>query len=233
VLRGVRVHSMKPLFALAAAVLALAGPADACSLRSWDSNDLVENTPVVSANGRFLAVVRWWPEIPDFTSERAGKVMHLDDPPVYDFEGNQVFEAAPRPEFVTAALYDSRRSLIREVAIKQDSFSDVLVSDSGQYLVAYRYFGGGGCYPEAEGLDPLLMIIRGDGARVATIRLRDAVTPWDVQQMNMSHGRVQFALRHESDRREVVVLSINGVERRVDVETGALLDEVREIYPRS
>jgi len=47
-------------FALAALLILLgASPVAACSMRNLDPNDLVENTPVYSANGRFCVVVRW------------------------------------------------------------------------------------------------------------------------------------------------------------------------------
>jgi len=223
---------MKSRVAVAVLLVSLAANAGACSMRNWDPNDLIENTPVMSANGRYTAVVRWWPDIPDFKSERAGKVLHFDDPPTYDVEGNEFFESAPRPELVTTALYESG-VLLHEFAIKQDSFTTVLVPDSGRYLVAYRSFGGGGCYPRAEETDPLLTIYTRDGAQVATVHVNDVLTSWDVQQMNSGFHRFAVSTRSESDRHEVVVVSIDDrIERRIDLPTGALLDPKNDIYPK-
>jgi hypothetical protein len=72
-----------------------------------------------------------------------------------------------------------------------------------------------------------------DGARVAQVNAGDAVEPFDLEHWSFS---VDFALRTESDGREVVVMSVPLKDRsetfRIDVATGALLDERRPIFPR-
>jgi hypothetical protein len=65
---------------IALLIVLLAQPVLACSMQSYDANDLVENEPEWSANGRFAVVVRWFEGIPDFKSERAGKVFGFDNP---------------------------------------------------------------------------------------------------------------------------------------------------------
>src|SRR5438552_2339016 len=102
-------------------------------MRGWEPNDLVENTPVFSANGRFCIVVRWYPTA-DFTSERAGKVFGLDEPDTGEEESPR--EVKPAPTTVVSALYENvrgSRQLISEITLDNQSAHEVLVlvSDSG------------------------------------------------------------------------------------------------------
>lgn len=56
--------------------------------------------------------------------------------------------------------------------------------------------------------------------------LGDVFVPYDITRLS----RLNFALRAERAR-EVVVVSFKEGERRIDVTTGALLDEKRAIFP--
>src|SRR5947207_11762248 len=98
----------------------------ACSAKNWDPSELVENTPVYSANGRFCVVVRWYPGVADFKSARAGDIADA---------------VAADEKSLTAAFYEGRR-LVAEIAIDRGLFGDVLVADSGRYLVVVRGLGG-------------------------------------------------------------------------------------------
>ena len=194
--------------------------AGACTAKSWQPDELVENTPEVSANGRFTAIVRWHPSIPDFGSERADKALRGPDDEV--------------PQTVVAALYEGRRP-IAEVPLNARTTGYVLVSDSGRFLVAVDRGGPCGALPPRDA--PVVTIYKTDGAIVATSTLADLLSPSDVAQMPFAGGDIDGAsLRQESDGREVVVLTFTGrqtkdVERRIEVATGALLDEPVDIYP--
>jgi TonB family protein len=221
-------------------LLAAAPRGAACSGRTWDPNELVENESASSANGRFVAVIRRYAAVPDFTSERAGKVFRMD--PEY--------EDAPLPPLqktFTVALYESGvqgRRRIAEIPILVDEIDQVLVPDSGRYLVAVRNLRhGGGCSSWGTPADPFVSVFRIDGTRVGALSAGDIITPSDIQQMNFSsaYGPVSLGLKRESDAREVVVVSIpapsrdgkslRSEERRIDLATVALLDEKRSVLP--
>ena len=215
-------------------IVLLAQPVFACSGRTYDENELIENKPVWSANGRFAAVVRQFESIPDFKSERAGKVLGLDNP-VDDENRPEVVLS----DVVTTALYESGprgRALIREIPIEDASLGDVLVSDSGRYVVAVQR--GRPCRSGLSKGDPLISVYASNGARGASLKVEDVFEPYDL--MRLSRYDVSFALRHESEAREVVVVSIlievkgsdaHFEERLVDVATGELLGGKRPIFP--
>lgn len=222
-------------FALAALLLLLcASPVAACSIKTLDPNDLVENTPVYSANGRFCVVVRWQEGLADFTNQLAGTFFHMGDPAPPD--------VAPR-KTVIAALYESgtkSRRLIAEIPLDIEKTGDVLVSDSGRYFIV-RSPASRGCYPGTFEGDTLVTIYDAEGYRVGALKVEDVFTPSDVLQLSLGHVVPDYQLRHESQDQEVVVLSVpvprtegnepRYEERRIDVATAALLDSRRDIYP--
>src|SRR5258707_1160651 len=130
---------------VAAACVLLLFPAlevTACSTGGWNPDDLVQNEPVYSANGRYCAIVRWY-DVADFHSERAGKVFHLD--PEY---GSDEKEPVPAPTHVTVAWYEVTAAgprRIAEVSIPRQ-MTQILLADSGRYLAAVRRIHGGYCY---------------------------------------------------------------------------------------
>lgn len=184
----------------------------------WDPNEVVENTPVYSANGRFCAIVRWNDGIPDFGNRLAGELFNPDAEPEA--------EPAPRSVVVPVGWYESKR-LLTEIPVSVDVINDVLVSDSGRYLVAVNRG-----WPDVDA--PLLTIYKSNGSRVATVNIGDVATRYDITQL---HGvaDVEFALRPVSDTREVIVISFRVspteiAERRVDLTDGTLLDEKRPLF---
>ncbi len=226
-------------------ILFNAGQVAACTMTGWSPDSLVENKPAYSANGRFCVVVRWY-EVPDFTSERAGKVFGLDNG--YPAGEPGAAEKAPPPPrtTVTAALYEfsaKGRKPVTEIPLDVGSVVEgpesVLVADSGRYLVAVRGFRIGPCKYLSNETDPMVTIYEAGGTRVGTLRADDILSNHDLQRLR-SVADIEFKLRHETQEREVVVLSIPGppvrngprsVERRIDVATATLLDEKREIFP--
>jgi|GEM_PF-1278153 len=208
----------------------------ACSLKSWSPDELVTNAPVYSATGRFSAIVRWAEAVADFSSERAGKVFGSDNPPA-DNEWVDDFSMVRKPDpiVVTTAIYESRegrRLLLGTIPLGIATFSDVLVSDSGRYVVAVQTYAG--CDANPRSFDPLVTIYRTNGSPVATIKLGDIANDYAVFRLR-EYLPIEFVLRHESDTREVVAISIpsrfDGDVARVDVATGKLLDEPRPIFP--
>ena len=222
-------------FTVAALLILLsAGQVAACSMRGLDPNDLVENTPVYSANGRFCVVVRWHEGLADFTNQLAGTFFHMDDPAPPD--------AAPR-KTVFAALYESgtkSRRLIAEIPLDIEKTGDVLVPDSGRYLVVHGP-AARGCYVGTREGDTLVTIYAAGGARIGALTVEDVFTPSDVLQISLGHIVPDYKLQHESQDREVVVLSVpvprkegndpRYEERRIDVATAVLLDSRRDFYP--
>jgi hypothetical protein len=201
----------------------------ACTMIGIQPGDRIENVPVYSGNRRFAAVVRHV-DVPDFRSERVPE----------DFDG---FNAAEGP--LVTALYDMtgrRPRRIAELALDR-SVRDtrVLVADSGLYVVTVRFFGGisNNCESPATEATDTVIAIYAPGLRIAAITLADLLTPEDLQRLpfNSERARARFALREESDGREVVVVTIPigrpgspEKERRIDLATGALLDEKRPLY---
>lgn len=209
--------------------------ADACSLKSWEPDELVQNTPVYSANGRFCVVMRWWAGVPDFQSERAGTVLHLDD------ENVAASDEPPR-EVAVAALYEisgTTRRLVAEIPIPDENAGAVLVPDSGRAVVTFRGIDRA-CGRSGEAGDPLVAIYRADGYFVGRLTIGDVLAPYDVVRVpENASGGVQASLRLERNGCEVVVLAIGGpgypeerpVERRVDLQTATLLDEKLPLFP--
>jgi TonB family protein len=215
-------------------ILLGAGPVAACTMTGLGPNDLVENTPVYSANGRFCVVVRWNEGIADFTNQLAGTFFHMDDP--------ERDVPAPR-KTVIAALYESRmksRRLVAEIPLDIETTGDALVPDSGRYLVV-RSPASRGCNPGTYKGDTLVTIYAAEGYRVGALKVEDVFTPSDVLQLSLARVVPNCQLRHESQDQEVVVLSVyvpqqegnerRYEERRIDVATAALLDPRRDIYP--
>lgn len=224
---------------VSALIILAASTAPACSMSPLDPNELIENTPVCSANGRFCVVVRRHP-VPDFTSERAAIVFGMDDPEPID-DGR---EPAPRPEPATTvivALYDvsgRSRVLLREIPMEWDYARDVRVSSSGRYVVGFSTLRTGGCGGWAVAEDALLAVYDSRGPRVAALKVGDLLSPNDI--LKLAGHAIRLELKPESDSREVAVLQIPAPpdgewptfeERRVDLGTGALLDAKRDIYP--
>jgi hypothetical protein len=217
-----------------AVLLALAAErVHACSMRVWERGTFVENTPVVSANGRFTAVVRWYESLPDFTRERAEKLFDFEKAERAEEEDVDDEVRAPR-ETIVAALYEGRR-LLAELPLDARTTGSVLVSDSGRFLVAVDR--GGPCGGHVQAGHTVVTIYGADGTRLTEVAYADLLSPSDAAQVSRGAGDIkEFALRQERDGREVVVVTFEGpqkqeVERRIDVATGALLDERRDIYP--
>jgi protein TonB len=186
----------------------------ACSASWWDPNAIVANTPVYSPNGRFCAIVRRYDGVPDFASRIAG------EPPESD-------ENAPPQTNVTTALYEGR-SLIAEIPIDIHASDYVLVSDSGKYVAGFANVPGtcGG----ADVSEVVIVIYRSDGTPVRSIKLSDlGADDYDAGILRYFDS-LQFQLRPESDTREVIVFSVSGQERRIDLATGELLDPKHEFF---
>ncbi|HET8773760.1 MAG TPA: energy transducer TonB [Thermoanaerobaculia bacterium] len=182
-----------------------------------DPDALVGNEPVFSANGRYAAVVRWHDGVPDFGKARERDLQPRDSTSVD----------------VGWYAVDARgRTLFREIPLERGSFTTVLPSDSGRYLVALQDVHRG-CSTRSDENDPLVTIYGADGALVARVNAGDAFEPFDLKHLSFS---VDFALRTESDGREVVAITVPVKRRsetfRIDVATGALLDGKHPIFPR-
>ena len=220
-----------------------AARAVACSGRAWGPDDLVENQPVYSANGRFCSVVRWSEGLADFTSERAGTLFHLD-PENGENDNPDEKRATPTPRTtVTTGWYESVRDehrRIGEVAFDVGAASDVLVADSGRYLVAVRRINIP-CGSQPGPNDALITIYSADSLRSVVLTASDVLTGGELYGLSLrSLPNIEYTLRHESDVREVLVLTFGPSakdvsrteERRVDLATAALLDEKRDIRPQ-
>jgi hypothetical protein len=224
------------LATFAAFVIFTASSALACSGRTFEPNELIENPTTWSANGRFCVIVRWHPTIADFGSERAGTVYGLDVP-----ERLTETEPRPVPQTVTAAFYELRgrsRVLVAEIPLTpDDAASDVFVSNSGRYVVAVHNLGMRGCTGQPTTEDRFLSIYRIGQTQFSTWKVGDVVSAYDLMQL--SGKLVGVELRGESGDREIVALRIPAPaegdprfeERRIDLATGSLLDPKRDIYP--
>jgi hypothetical protein len=203
---------MRMRTAVVMAILMYGMPALACSARSWSPEDLVENTPVPSANGRYAAIVREH-DVPDFASDLAANVMRED---------------APRPERTEIAVYELEgRRLLGVIALGDGDGREVLVSDSGTAVAVGRSPLCGGALRAS---DVLVSVYRTSGERAGVLRAASAFNEYDLAHLRGVD--VGFELRHESDTREVVVVRAAGAERRVSLEDAAMLDPKTDILPR-
>src|SRR4029079_9522964 len=187
--------TIRRVAAIAVIALVAAQEVVACSGRIWEDNDLVENEPDWSANRRFCAVVRWHEGIADFTSKLAGAFFRMDDDRTNEEIAEDARALVPRPT-VIAALYESQpwgRVRINEIPLDIASVNDVLVSDSGRYLVAVRRLGTGGCTAHATKDDPFVTIYRADGSVIASWKVGDVLEASDLLNVHIS---ATFALRH-------------------------------------
>lgn len=200
---------------LIVAVIFVAGEVFGCSGLAWNPDDLVQNDVTHSANGRFAFIIRWYPHVADFKSERAEKI----------FEHSA---GTPPANTVTVALYDAAHKRIAEFAIERGVIRDVLVADSGRHVVVVHGLGGF-CGAHAIDSDPFLTIYRADGFRVGTLTAGDIFYPHDIERLSSS--AVTWELRAESEERDVVVLKVMEKELRVDVNTAVLLDPKRPFHP--
>jgi hypothetical protein len=184
-----------------------------------------------------MPLVRWQEGIADFTSVQAGVFFHMDNPASAEHD-----DPPPRKTAI-AALYESgtkARRLIAEIPLDINKTGQVLVADSGRFLIV-RGPQTGGCIRSVIAGDTLVTIYDSEGAQKGSLTVDNAFTPSDVLQLTMSGIDPRIQLRHEGQDREVVVLSIpaprekgeepRDEERRVDLDTAALLDPKRDIYP--
>lgn len=206
----------------------------ACSARQWDPEELVANEPVYSANGRYCAIQRQY-DVPDFKSERAGKVMHLD--PEYDGEDP---DSRPFREETAVAWYEVTPAGPRRIAEVQVSrHAYLLVADSGRYLVAALGIYGGPCSGRLKAKDTVVTVFRSDGSQAGSLTVGDVLVESDLN--TLSYPSDTFTLRHESDRTERLVLSVDvrtdgngppvGREQHIDLETARLLDGKHPLFP--
>ncbi len=227
---------MRFLFGLV--LLLSAGTGVGCSVASFDPDSLVENAPVYSANGRYCVIVRLHP-VADFTSERAGTLFGLDDPDA----------VTPAPQAVTgdpntipAALYETSpaRRLLAEFKMSADTVAEVLVSDSGRYVVGVQPLAGG-CRGWSEPSDSYLAIYRADGGASRVVKVSDVITARDLWFLHDKDLSIRHAVAAVDSTREVVTLAIPKPARsgepeletrRVELATGALLDELRDLFPQ-
>src|SRR6185503_12988967 len=148
----------------------------ACSTFTlFDPDALIGNEPAFSPNGRYAAVVRWYGGIPDFK-----KVRERDMQSPYSTSINVGWYAV-----------DGRgRTLFRELTLDRGSFTSVLPSDSGRYLVALQAIHRG-CYTRSGENDPLVTIYGIDGALIAQVKAGDYFEPYDLEYRSFS---ADFAL---------------------------------------
>lgn len=186
-----------------------AAQALACSAMNLREDTLLENTPVYSENRRFVAIRREW-NVPDFKSELAASVW------------NRALAEQP-----AVAWYEETRGghrLIGEFAIEP---RNLLVADSGRYLVAWENGSHGPCYPLIEPDDVVVTIVRSDGLLVRSLKATDVLTDHDLRQP------AKFASAELRQDALVLVVgeSPTWKERRVDLATGMLLDPKDDAWP--
>jgi hypothetical protein len=227
------------LAAVAAFIIFTASPVLACTAKAVEPNDVVENRPTWSSNGRFCIIVRWWPTIADFTSQRAGDVMDFGN--TEQLTPSDTASPPPPPSMITAALYESRgRShvLVAQMELnRDDAASRLFVSDSGRYVVAFHNVWIA-CSGPPTSESRLLAVYKIGQPQVAAWTVGDFLSAYDVMQLSGKPAEVE--LRSESDEREIAALRIRAPdvidqtrieERRVDLATASLLDPKRDIYP--
>lgn len=235
-------------------VVLVAHAAQGCSFFSLGSDELLENRVSFSSNGRFLAVDRRHEGVPDFKARLARDVfpnLGAPDTGIYDGDteivdadgeilktGTEPVEeqpATPRRLARTVALYEARPKaprLLAEVAVDVDAW-EVLVSDEGRIVAINRVTPSTSCSSASEPGDVLLHVYASDGRRIGVLRVEDVFSSGDVRRLTSYHGdNVAYTLRHESDTREVLVLAVNGTERRVDLATASLIDPKTNILPQ-
>jgi TonB family protein len=214
---------IRPLLLASVLTVLAAGVGNAClPPLPFQPNDLISNQTWYSENRRYCVVERWYEKVEDFKTARAGTALGLDlpEPPAP--------VARKELKFV---LYESEtRKRLAEYSLPFTDRWLTTVSDSGRYVVFEEIPGGGPCapaYPTAEAT--LVTIVRSDGTTVGHVKLGDVLTEDDIA----SEARFGApSIRSESDTHEVLVLDIEGHERRVELETAKLRDPKADILPK-
>lgn len=194
-------------------LILLALPAQGHSVKSWQRGEPVENPRSYSADARFCFVARIYDRLGDFDAKPAEVVFRWDEP--------EAQPAEPRSGY-TGALYGGNH-LIGTFAIPDLYSEHVLISESGAYVVAT---------PRNVDDGVMATVFRADGTRLLDIRSADVLTSGDLAALG---GELRPAL---SVRDEMLIVhvpaSVNLAqfeEVRVDLATGRLLDEKRDICP--
>jgi TonB family protein len=211
-------------FLIAALLIVLGrGAAKACSLRSYQPDDILTNEPVVSSNGRYLAIERWYVGVKDVESARADSIMNFD-PPASDDDS----PPPKRRETISFAVYEAHtRTRSSEFSIPVDDDGSVLVSDSG-YVAIVRPLRSG-CYGSVEAAHAVVTIIRPDGSTVARLSVADILTKSDIANAGYEFDSVTPSFDGEEDA--TLVLAFAGGKRRIDLVSAKLLDEKVDLIP--
>lgn len=206
----------------------------ACSEKQRDPEELVRNEPVYSANRRYCAILRRY-DISDFGHTRAGTLFHLD--PEYADEKHRPL---PEPKHRTVAWYEvtpSGHRLIAELQV-DGGLTDLLVADSGRYVVAVRQLHGGIGIVPPEANDQVIAVYGAPGYFIGSLTTADVLVENDFSPTYVPETR--FALRSESEESERLVVAFDvssdwkaavWKERRIDLARPRLLDEKRPLFP--
>ncbi|HEY2321988.1 MAG TPA: energy transducer TonB [Thermoanaerobaculia bacterium] len=211
-------------FLIAALLIVLGrGAAKACSLRSYQPDDILTNEPVVSSNGRYLVIERWYEGVKDFESARADTIMNFD-PPASDDDP----PPPKRRETISFAVYEANtRKRLSEFSIPVDDDGTVLVSDTG-YVAIVRPLRSG-CYGSVEAAHAAVTVIRPDGSTVARLSVADILTKSDIANAGDEFDIVTPSF--DSEESAILVLAIAGHTRRIDLASAKLLDEKVDLIP--
>lgn len=185
------------------------------------SDEMVTNEPVFSSNGRYLVIEREIEQLKDFESARADTIFNFDSPAQFDDSDQPAKE--PR-KTMTFAVYEAMtRRRLSEFVIPAADTGTVFVSDSGRYIVIVHPLDGFCHYADVDPAGTFVTIFRSDGTVVGRLTAADVLTMNDI-----SHFKSEFAgvtSRLDGEEYELLVLTIAGYERRIDLASAKLLDE--------
>ncbi len=178
------------------------------SPRTWQPDEMLENTQVCSGDRRLCVVVREYPETSDFGSIRADEV--------YDFDGEELGRRVPQPERLTAAIY--KNGVLADTMLLPESFAEVLVSESGRFVVITRF-------------DDSRIDVRTAAGDEHTLTPRDVFAPGDLEAFTRGLLLVRTSLRSENDRDLLAITLRDYGEITIDLETCARLGPMLNLYP--
>jgi hypothetical protein len=169
----------------------------------------LQNPTTYSTNRRFAAILRVHEKVPDFGRRPTSLV--LKDP-------------IPKWNNVLLAVYDHREK-ISEFHVDFNLVDDLLVSDSGKYVVGILRTKSYPCFDPPRLLEDQIATIYGvDGTLIATLKVKDVVLESDLSVYDPYEMPLEYSVRTERDGGEALLISWGNIlTRRVLLATGTVV----------
>lgn len=193
---------MRRSLSIVVLVLWLAPPLAGCELHIGKYE---RNPTVYSTNHRFAAILRVHEKIPDFGRRR----LVLGDP-------------VPNWDGVPLAIYDRHRR-VSEFPVDISTVNDLIVSDSGRYVVGIMWTRNYPCPgPPYYAHDRIATIFKTDGTLIKEIELQDVAPNWESSREEPFGALLDYSIHIAADGSETLFITRGKVTCRVSLATGLI-----------